>query len=139
MPAKKQGVHLSKARETKLSLSNTTNTAANQPSNANNTPPYVPLSELLTNQNLQNLAASAAALPRLQQINSSSMNANIATSHLEAMDTSHSVSPQVSQPALHIIRHLLLNLDLWIFLNQKRLKTKRSKLYLAILEFMWAK
>ena len=57
------------ASQKRLSSSNTTNTAANQPSNANNPPPNVPSSELLTNQNLQNLAASAAALPLLQRIN----------------------------------------------------------------------
>jgi hypothetical protein len=62
MPAKKQGVHLIKAREAKLSLSNTTNTAANQPSNAINPPPNVPSSEILTNQKLQNSAASACCL-----------------------------------------------------------------------------
>ena len=62
----------------------------------------MPPTELLTNQNLQNSPASAAALPRLQQFNSSSTNANIDTSHSEAMDTSHSVSPHASHPALQI-------------------------------------
>ena len=89
-----------RAREAKAASQNTV--AANQTSNTINPPPNVPPTELLTNQNLQNLAASAAALPRLQQINSSSTNANIATSHSEAMDTSHSVSPQASHPALQI-------------------------------------
>ena len=62
----------------------------------------MPPTELSTNQNLQNSAAPAAALPRLQQFNFSSTNANIDTSHPEAMDTSHSVSPQASHPALQI-------------------------------------
>ena len=115
---KKNKSQTKRAREAKAASQNTA--AANQPLNTINPPPNVPPTELLTNQNLQNSASSAAALPRLQQINSSSMNANIATSHLEAMDTSHSVSPQVSQPALQIIRHLLLNLDLWILQTQCR-------------------
>ena len=72
---------------------------SNQPSNASNTPQPT---EILTNQNLPNLAASAAALPLLQQINSTSTDANIDTSHPEAMDISNSVSPQASQPALQI-------------------------------------
>ena len=77
---------------------------ANQISNANNQLPSVSPqpNELLPNQNLQNSAASAAAIPFLQQINSSSTNANINTSHHEAMDTSYSVSPQASQPTLQI-------------------------------------
>jgi len=77
---------------------------SNQSSNVNNPPTNVPQAELFTNQNLQNSAASAAALPLLQQINSSSStNANIInTSHHEAMDTSYSVLPQASQPALQI-------------------------------------
>ena len=62
----------------------------------------MPPTDLLPNQNLQNSAASAAALPLLQQINSTSTNANIEASHPEAMDTSHSVMPQASQPALQI-------------------------------------
>ena len=86
-----------RAREAKSASQNTV--AANQTSNTINPPPNVPPTELLTNQNLQNSPASAAALPHLQQINSSSTNANIYTSHSEAMDTSHSVSPQTSQPA----------------------------------------
>ena len=52
------------ASQKRLSSSNTTNTEAN----ANNPPPNVPPTELLTNQNLQNSAAPAAALPRLQQL-----------------------------------------------------------------------
>ena len=48
------------------------NTTSSQPSNANNPPLNVPQAELLPNQNLQNSAASAAVLPLLQQINSSS-------------------------------------------------------------------
>jgi hypothetical protein len=73
--------------------------AANQPSNANNPPTNVPPTKILTNQNLQNSAASAAALPLLKQINSTPTNANIDASHSEAMDTSLSVMPQTSQPA----------------------------------------
>ena len=72
MPPKKQILQTQQARAAlaaNLSLSNTTNIAANQPSNANNPPPNVPSSELLTNQNLQNLATSAAALSLHQQIN----------------------------------------------------------------------
>ena len=53
--------------------SNTSNTVANPP-------PNVLPTELLTNQNLQNSPASAAALPRLQQFNFSSTNPNIDTS-----------------------------------------------------------
>ena len=76
--------------------------AVNQSAIASNTLANPQPTHLLTNQNLQNSAASAAALPRLQHINSTSTNANIYTSHSEAMDTSHSVSSQVSQPALQI-------------------------------------
>ena len=49
------------ASQKRLSSSNTTNTEANQAFNANNPPPNVPPTELLTNQNLQNSPASAAA------------------------------------------------------------------------------
>ena len=96
------GLKTANVNKSQSSQSNTTNTAANQSSNANNPPPNVPPqpTELLSNQNLQNSAASAAVLPLLQQINFSSTNANINTSNHEAMDTSYSVSPQASQPAL---------------------------------------
>ena len=63
-----------RAREAKAASQNTV--AANQPLNTNNPPPNVPSqpTELFTNQNLQNSAASAAALPLLQQMNSTSTN-----------------------------------------------------------------
>ena len=61
-----------RAREAKAASQNTV--AANQTSNTINPPPNVPPTELLTNQNLQNSAASAAALPLLQQMNSTSTN-----------------------------------------------------------------
>ena len=103
MPKNKNNSRTKRARQAKAA-SNTNNAAANQSSNANNPPPNVPPqpTELLSNQNLQNSAASAAVLPLLQQINFSSTNANINTSNHEAMDTSYSVSPQASQPALQI-------------------------------------
>jgi hypothetical protein len=98
MPKNKKNSQTKRAREAKATSQNT---AANQPSNVNNPPPNVPPPiELLPNQNLQNSAASAAALPLLQQINFTSTNANIDISHSEAMDTSHSVMPQASQPTL---------------------------------------
>ena len=102
MPKNKNNSRIKRARETKAASQNSA--AANQPSNANNPPPNVPPqpTELFTNQNLQNSAASAAALPLLQQINSTSTDANINTTHPVAMDTSHSVMPQASQPALQI-------------------------------------
>ena len=65
------GLKTANVNKSQSSQSNTTNTAANQSSNANNPPPNVlpQPTELLSNQNLQNSAASAAALPLLQQIN----------------------------------------------------------------------
>ena len=95
MPKRKKHVKHSQAGGTQPS--NASNTEANPPRNVSSQPTH-----LLTNQNLQNSAASAAALPLLQQINSSSTNANINTSHSEAMDTSHSVLPQASQLALQV-------------------------------------
>jgi hypothetical protein len=101
MGPRKQLKHLKNASN-QANKSQASQNITNQPLNTNNPPPNMPPTVLLTNQNLQNSPASAAALPRLQQFNSSSTNANIATSHPEAMDTSHSVSPQASQPALQI-------------------------------------
>jgi len=95
MPKRKK--HVKQAQAGGTQPSNASNTLANPPRNVSSQPTH-----LLTNQNLQNSAASAAALPSLQQINSTSTNANLYTSHSEAMDTSHSVSSQVSQPALQI-------------------------------------
>ena len=95
MPRPKK--HVKQAQAAVNLSSNTSNTLANPPPNV---PPQP--TDLLPNQNLQNSAASAAALPLLQQINSTSTNANIDTSHSEAMDTSHSLMPQASQPALLI-------------------------------------
>ena len=61
MPKNKNNSRTKRARETKAASQNSA--AANQPSNAYNPPPNVPPqpTELFTNQNLQNSAASAAS------------------------------------------------------------------------------
>ena len=74
MQKNKKNSQTKRAREAKATSQNIV--AANETSNTNNPPPNVPPqpTELFTNQNLQNSAASAAALPFLQQINSASTN-----------------------------------------------------------------
>jgi hypothetical protein len=69
--------------------------AANQPSNTNNPPPSVQQpTELLTNQNLSISAASAAALPRPQQINSTSTNDAMDTSQIDINDVNNQLFNQ---------------------------------------------
>jgi len=72
--------------------SNTSNTQANPPPNV---PPQP--TELSTNQNLSISAASAAALPLLQQINSSSTNNAMDTSQNDINDVNNQFLDQQQQ------------------------------------------
>jgi len=82
-----------RAREAKAASQNTA--ATNQPLIASNPPPSVPLQP--TNQNLQNSAASAAALPFLQQINSSSTNNAMDTSQNDINDVNNQLLDEQQQ------------------------------------------
>ena len=75
--------------------------AANQPLHASN-PPLSVLqpTELSTNQNLSISAASAAALPLLQQINSSSTNNAMDTSQNDINDVNNQLLDQQQQHPL---------------------------------------
>jgi len=82
-----------RAREAKAASQNTT--TFNQPLNASNPPPSVPIQP--TNQNLSISAASAAALPLLQQINSSSTNNAMDTSQNDINDANNQLLDQQQQ------------------------------------------
>jgi hypothetical protein len=75
---------------------------AYQPSNTNNPPSIVQpqTTELLSNQNLSISAASAAVLPLLQQINSSSTNNAMDTSQNDINDVNNQLLDQQQQHPL---------------------------------------
>ena len=87
--------HSKAASKIRLSQSNTTNITSNQPLNASYPPPSVPPQP--TNQNLSISAASAAALPLLQQINSSSTNNAMDTSQNDINDVNNQLLDQQQQ------------------------------------------
>jgi len=91
--SKKINSRTKRAREAKAASQNTT--IFNQPSNASNPPPSVPIQP--TNQNLSISAASAAALPLLQQINSSSTNNAMDTSQNDINDVNNQLLDQQQQ------------------------------------------
>ena len=95
--------HSKAASQIRLSSSNTTNIAANQPSNTSYPAPSVPLQP--TNQNLLISAASAAALPLPQQINSTSTNDDMDTSPNDMND----VNNQLFILYYNRLHHLLFN------------------------------
>ena len=90
MPRPKKHVKHSQAGGTQPS--NTSNTEANPPLSIPQQP-----TEILTNQNLQNSAASAAALPLLQQINSSLTNNAMDTSQNDINDVNNQLLDQQQQ------------------------------------------
>ena len=90
MPRPKK--HVKQAQAGGTQPSNTSNTQANPPPNV---PPQP--TELLSNQNLSISAASAAALPLLQQINSSSTNNAMDTSQNDINDVNNQLLDQQQQ------------------------------------------
>ena len=90
MPRPKK--HVKQAQAAVTLSSNASNTQANPPPNVPPQPTH-----LLTNQNLSISAASAAALPLLQQINSSSTNNAMDTSQNDINDVNNQLLDQQQQ------------------------------------------
>jgi hypothetical protein len=100
------------ASKIRLSLSNTTNTAANQPSNASNPPPNVLVAVL--DPNLLFSAASAADLPQSQEIQFPATHDDMDTSHNDPNEANTNNNDLSSQQFNLLVPPILANQNLSI-------------------------